>query len=208
MKSWFENGKPWQAFKNFAIIFSFVMNFIMLLVLLVAAPLILPGINAIAGPLVGGLSDSFVDMSNATISQTIPLDTEMPIGFSLPLSTTTNVIITQEVPLQEVPAEFIITGGGDGFISGQVYLSLPEGLALPVALDLTVPVSETVPVVMDVPVEIPLNETDLGTPFNTLKRLFTPLDTLIQKLPGSNAELFDRIMQRSAVDPAAVDVEP
>jgi hypothetical protein len=210
MKSWLSEGKPWQAFKNFAILFSFIFNFVLLLVLLIAAPLILPVVNAVAEPLVGGLSDSFVDMSSATISQTIPLNTEMPIAFTLPLSTTTNVIITEKVPLREIPAEFVITGGGDGFISGVVFLSLPEGLSLPVALDLDVMVEETIPVVMNVPVEIPLNETDLGAPFNTLKALFIPLDRLIQNLPGNNAELFSRIMQPQPEEPppAAAETQP
>lgn len=50
---WVWSGKPWQAFKTFAIIFSFVMNFVLLVVLLIAAPLILPIVDSIAEPLVG-----------------------------------------------------------------------------------------------------------------------------------------------------------
>ena len=33
-RKWVWTGKPWQAFKTFAIIFSFIMNFVLLLVLL------------------------------------------------------------------------------------------------------------------------------------------------------------------------------
>ena len=35
--SWVWEGKPWEAFKSFAIIFSFVLNFILLIVLLLLA---------------------------------------------------------------------------------------------------------------------------------------------------------------------------
>lgn len=197
-RNWAWNGKPWQAFKTFAIIFSFIMNFVLLLVLLIAAPLILPIVDEIAEPIVGGLNDSFVDMSTATISQTIPLNTQMPISFTLPLEETTSVVVVEDVALQRIPAQFVITGGGDGFISGEVYLSLPQGLELPVALDLDVAVDQTIPVVMDVPVQIPLNETDLGDPFMRLRSLFEPLDRLIKGLPSTNDELFRRV----AEDPA------
>ena len=30
-RKWVWSGKPWQAFKTFAIIFSFIMNFVLLL---------------------------------------------------------------------------------------------------------------------------------------------------------------------------------
>ena len=74
-------------------------------------------------------------------------------------------------------------------------MALPEGLALPVALNMPVAVNQTIPVVMDVPVQIPLQETELGGPFNTLRGLFEPLDRLIKGLPASNDELRDRITQ-------------
>ncbi|MBK7894952.1 MAG: hypothetical protein WAS33_06035 [Candidatus Promineifilaceae bacterium] len=196
---WVWSGKPWQAFKTFAIIFSFVMNFVLLVVLLIAAPLILPIVDSIAEPLVGGLSDSFVDMSNATISQTIRLDTTMPISFTLPLQEETNVVLTEGVPLT-IPAQFTLPGGG-GQINGNVILELPAGLELPVALDLEVAVDQTIPVVMDVPVQIPLQDTDLGGPFNTLRGLFEPLDQLIKGLPSSNEELMNRVTQSNPMMP-------
>ncbi len=192
-RKWVWSGKPWQAFKTFAIIFSFIMNFVLLLVLLIAAPLILPIVNSVAEPIVGGLSDSFVDMSNATISQTIALDTTMPISFTLPLATETDVVIVRAVPLN-IPARFTLPDGG-GQINGSVSLELPAGLPLPVALDLEVDVDQTIPVKMEVPVQIPLQETDLGGPFNTLRGLFEPLDRLIKGLPSSNEELKNRVTQ-------------
>ncbi len=204
----FRDMKPWQAFKTFAILFSFVMNFVLLIVLLLAAPLILPIVNDIANPIVGGLNDSFVDMSTATISRRIEVNDEMDIAFTLPLSATTNVLVVEDVKLEGVPAQFLLPGGG-GAINGQVFLSLPKGLLLPVQLGLDVPVDQTIPVNLAVDVDIPLSETELGGPFNKLRSLFEPLAELLGGLPSSNADLFDRILGRDAdaVEPVAVGSE-
>ena len=201
--------KPWQAFKTFAILFSFVMNLVLLIVLLLVAPLIIPIISDIANPIVGGLNDSFVDMSTATISRTIEVNDEMGIAFTLPLETTTNVLVVNSVPLEGVPAQFVLPNGG-GSINGQVYLSLPEGLELPVHLALDVPVDQTIPVNLAVDVNIPLNETELGGPFNKLRSLFEPLAGLLGGLPASNQELFNRIVARTpdTAEPVAADPYP
>jgi hypothetical protein len=191
-KRLFWDSKPWQAFKTFAIIFSFTVNVVVLIVLLAILPLILPIVDIIAKPLVGGLNDSFVDMSEATISRTIAVNDELDIAFTLPLATDTVVTVTENVPLSSVPARFVLPGGG-GYINGFVSLELPQGLQLPVYLSLEVPVEQTIPVNLSVAVEIPLNETELGKPFNTLVSLFTPLDEALESLPGSNQELFDRL---------------
>lgn len=189
--SWVWEGRPWAAFKSFAIIFSFVINFVLIIILLLIAPMVFPVIvNNIADPIVGGLNDSFVLMNSATISQTIPLDTDMVLRTTIPLNTTTNVRLVEDVPLS-VNATFVLPGGG-GSINGNVILSLPNGTELPVALDLNVPVSQTVPVVMEVPVQIELSKTELGVPFDKLQGLFTPLDNLVSNLPESNEEFFQR----------------
>jgi hypothetical protein len=192
MQNSFWQGKPWQAFKSFAILFSFVMNLILLLVLLVAAPIVLPALNTIAEPLVGGLNDSFVAMGEANIVRTIDVVDEIPIEFILPLEQQTNVIVTSPVPLQ-AQTTFVLPGGG-GQINGTVFLELPAGLNLPIALNLNVPVSQTVPVALAVDVVIPLSDTELGKPFGDLQALFAPLDNLVSSLPASNQELFERIL--------------
>jgi hypothetical protein len=197
-RKWVWSGKPWQAFKTFAIIFSFIMNFVLLLVLLIATPLILPIVDSIAEPLVGGLSDSFVEMSEAKIVQTITVTDKIPINFTLPLEEETEVVIVRSVPLN-IPAQFVLPGGG-GQINGSVSLELPEGLPLPVRLDLDVLVDQEIDIQLPVDVEIPLKDTELGGPFNTLRALFEPLDRLIKGLPSSNDELFNRLTQ---TDPPA-----
>lgn len=198
-RKWVWSRKPWQAFKTFAIIFSFVMNFVLLIVLLIAAPLILPIVDTVAEPLVGGLSDSFVDMSNATISRTIEVEDTIPINFVLPLDTETDVVVVEAVPLN-IPAQFTLPDGG-GQINGNVTLALPDGLTLPVKLNLNVPVDQEIDVALAVDVQIPLQETDLGGPFNTLRGLFEPLDRLIKGLPSSNDELMNRVTQSNPTLP-------
>lgn len=195
MNELFWQARPWQAFKNFAIIFSFVTNLVLLVVILLSLPLIIPGVNSIARPLVGGLSQSFVQMGEASIVRTIEVNDELPISFSLPLQEETNVVLVEPVPMT-VPATFTLPGGG-GSINGVVSLELPAGTTLPVALDMQVPVSETIPVRLDVGVDIPLQETELGAPFNTLQGLFAPLDRFLGGLPQDNDDLFQRLERRA-----------
>lgn len=194
MRNWIWQARPWQAFKSFAILFSFTMNLVLLIGLLLAAPYILPALDTIATPLVGGLSESFQQMGDARIERTITVEDTVPVQFDLPLETTTIVTLAQPVPLS-VPASFSFPGGG-GAINGTVALQLPAGTQLPIDLALNVPVSNTIPVNLNVAVDIPLNETDLGQPFGTLQRLFTPLDTMLRQLPADNDELINRVTQR------------
>lgn len=176
------------------------MNFVLLIVLFIAAPLILPIVNSIVDPLVGGLSDSFVDMSDATISRTITVEDTIPINFTLPLNSETEVVLVRPVQLENVPTTFVLPGGG-GQIVGNVNLELPANLVLPVQLNLDVPVDQEIDVSLAVDVDIPLQETELGGPFNTLRGLFEPLDRLIKGLPASNEELMNRVTRSNPVMP-------
>ncbi len=194
-KKWLWSGKPWQAFKTIALFFSFGMNLIMLIAMLALAPLIIPIVADIARPIVGGLNSSFVDMSSAKIERVIEVNDSLDVEFTLPVEASTTVVIYEDVALEGVPARFVLPDGG-GVINGQVYLSLPDGLSLPVELSLDVPVRNTIPVKLAVAVDIPLNETELGGPFNKLESLFAPLDELLQGLPATNDELLDRVLQK------------
>ena len=204
MRKWVWDGKPWMAFKTFAIIFSFIVNAVLLLVLLIAAPLILPIVNDVARPIVSGLNESFVDMGEANISRTIEVNDTIPIAFTLPLNTETQVVLVDNVALSGVPTTFNLPGGG-GSINGSVTLVLPKGLVLPVSLSLDVPVDQEIDVSLAVDVDIPLAETELGAPFNRLQSLFGPLDNLIRGLPDSNIELFSRVADNEkSADPVEV----
>lgn len=197
-QKWIWSSKPWQAFKTFAIIFSFIMNFVLLLVLLFVLPLLLPILNDVAKPIVGGLDQSFNEMSSANITQQIEVRDTMPISFTLPLNASTDVLVTEGVPLN-IPASFTLPGGG-GQINGSVTLELPAGLTLPVQLEMEVPVDQEIDVALDVPVNIPLAETELGVPFQRLQSLFGPLNQLVDNLPDSNDELFNRVAGESEAD--------
>lgn len=177
-------GKPWQAFKSFAIIFSFTVNLILLIVLLLVGPLILPIVSDIVVPIVDDLDVSFVEMGDADILRTIKVDDTLDIDFVVPLQTETNVVLSQDVRLLR-PATVSFPGNAS-VIYGQVELTLPAGLVLPVDLTLDVPVKQTIPVLLDVAVEIPLDETDLGEPFERLETRFGPLNSLLRSLPQSN----------------------
>lgn len=201
---WLYGGKPWEAFKTVALIFSFVVNIIFFIVLLIIAPLVLPIVNGIVNPLVSGLNESFVQMGEAEINRQILVDDELDISFVVPLNTDTRVVVTEGVPLNNVPAQFVLPGGG-GYINGNVSLTLPEGLALPVHLELDVPVEQTIPVQLAVDVNIPLDETELGVPFENLQAIFGPLERTLTSLPTSNEDLINRII---VVPQGEVEVVP
>lgn len=191
MRQFFWQNRPWQAFKNFAIIFSFIVNIVLILVLGVVALLLFPFLSNMVTPLVGGLNDSFIEMEGASIKQTIQVDDTMPINFSLPLAQETNVVLAADVPLS-VPAIFSLPAGG-GTINGQVSITLPKDTILPVKLNLNVPVDQEIPVKLAVPVDIKLSETDLGTPFDRLVANFGPLTGFLKGLPANNDEFTTRL---------------
>jgi hypothetical protein len=184
MNDFLKRFKPWQAFKNVAVIFSFVVNLGLIIALLLILPLIRPLVNGTVKPLVSGLDESFVEMNQASIRRSISIHDTIPIEFIVPLDTTSTVILSKDVVLDDHPISMVLPGGG-GYINGNVTLVLPAGLELPVALALDVPVKEDIPIDLEVAVEIPLRETELSTPFARLQGLFGPLvDQLDRYFPN------------------------
>jgi hypothetical protein len=177
--------RPGQAFKNVALIFSFIVNFVLLIVLLLLLPHIVPILNGTAVPIVDGLSESFIEMNQATITRTISVEDTVPVNLDIELSTSTVVTLTEDVVLGNYPITLVFPGGG-GHISGSVTLVLPTGLSLPVQLNLGVPVRDQIPVNLAVEVSIPLTETQLSTPFARLENLFSPLADQLDQLPKDN----------------------
>lgn len=206
-----EHLKPvWKAFKDIAIVFSFTVNFILVLaLLLVGMPTLRLALALNAGlaqPILRDLDAAFVQLGQSTIDTTIPidepiaiqfhlpLDQELPINFPLSIDQDTVVTLRQPVPLYHLPAQFTLPSGG-GVINGSVSLSLPAGVRLPIHLSmvvpvsqtipvqLTVPVSETVPVQMDVPVAIPLGKAGLDPAVQELRSVFWPLQSQLEELP-------------------------
>lgn len=199
----------WNAFRDIAIIFSFAVNFVLVVVLLVVS---IPALRAVFAlktglvePLLSDLDSAFVDLGQATIDTAVqidepipiqfdlPLDQPLPIDFQLPIEQDTTVVLNAPVPLY-MPARFNLPGGG-GSINGSVSLSLPAGMQLPIRLSMLVPVSQTIPVRMNVPVNqtipirmvvpvhIKLGEAGLDPVVQELRGAIQPTKLQIESLP-------------------------
>jgi hypothetical protein len=168
---------------RFMVIFSFIVNFILVLVLLGLGLFIFEIKNQVAQPLVTGLHQTAVGLDRATIDWTIPVRDYLPLDLTIPLETRTTVVLAAEVPLQ-VDASIVLNGQQ---IPVDVSLSLPEGTALDVYLDLDVPVRQSVPVSLDVRAVIPISQTQLHDPIQNLGLLFEPLAIALTNLPNDFA---------------------
>ena len=171
----------WNAFKTVALLLSFTLNLILVIVTLLLLMQIFQIKNGILEPLIDGLHRNFVGLDEAVIERTINVDDQIPVQFDLPLSQSTNVILTADVPIA-ANASFTLPGGG-GMINGRVDIVLPEGLVLPIQLDMSVPVDTTIPIHLPVAVEIPLNETELHKPFDNLRELLQNYVCALDNLP-------------------------
>ena len=169
----------WLAFEKFALLFSFVVNVILLVVVLVLLGLVLPIRDYIARPIMNDVMAEIDRLGETHITTEITVEDEIQVRFDLPLSQKVTVTTTEAVPLT-TQAFFTLPGGG-GYIRGTVSLDLPANTALPVMLDTTVPVDEAVPVRITVPVDINLGETDLKTSVDNFRALLEPVDNLLGK---------------------------
>jgi hypothetical protein len=202
----------WNAFKNIAIILSFIANFVLIVVLLVVMQNLFIIKNDVAEPLVDGLHENFVGLNEAEIVADVTVDDEIPISFTLPVEDTipvqftlpvqqdrTEVVLVEDVAIGNMPAQFT-TGPGSTLV-GSVSITLPAGTRLPVALDmlvevdhqlpvaLKVDVEQKVPVQLNVPVNIQLRDTQLTEPFSNLRLLFEPFVQALDNLPGRWADV-------------------
>ena len=199
----------WDAFKDVAIVFSFAVNFILIVVLIVVSVPALRTVftlkTGLVEPLLNDLDTAFVGLGEATVDTTVeinepipiqfdlPLDQPLPISFQLPIEQDTVVVLTEAVPLN-APAQFSLPGGG-GVINGSVSLWLPVGMRLPIHLSMAVPVSatipvrmnvpvnQTVPIQMSVPVHIQLGESGLDPVVGELRGAIQPVKYQIESLP-------------------------
>jgi len=183
-----------RGFWRFMVIFSFIVNFILVVVLLGLVLLIFDIKTNIATPLVNGLHSSFVGLKASTIDWSIPVDQEailngaIPLSLNIPLQQNTFVRLTEDVPitvLADITGPIILN-------NATVSLSLPRDLILPVALDLNVPVQQDLQlnnqpmgVTMDVRAVIPLSQTQLADPVANLELLFNPLTRILGNLPDN-----------------------
>lgn len=172
----------WDAFKNVAIIFSFTVNFVLVVVLLLVLGWVLfPTKTDVVEPMLDNLQGAVNALDDATIFRTISIDEQVPVSFTLPLNQPTTVVLSKDVELVR-PATFFLPGGG-GSINGTVVLNLPTGLELPIQLDLDVPVNNVIPVKFPVEVTIPLKETELNQVVVELNNVLEPVRKLLDDLP-------------------------
>lgn len=169
--------------KNFMILFSFIVNLVLIIIVVVLALTIFEIKNNIVTPLITGLHSSFVGLDEATIDWTIPVRDSIPIVLNIPLQTETVVTLTQPVPLS-VTADITLPGVGV-LNNANVNLTLPQGLPLPVQLDLNVPVDAQLDIALDVRAIIPLSETQLHDPINNLRLTFEPIARALYNLPNN-----------------------
>lgn len=163
---------------RFMVIFSFIVNIVLVVVLIGLGVLIFDIKNNVAQPLVGGLYSSFVGLDQATIDWTIPVRDTIPVNLDIQLQTDTVVTLVQPVPLN-VQALIDLPGLNASNVPATVNLTLPQGLQLPVALDVPVPVREELDIALDVRAVIPLAETQLHDVANNLKLLFEPFARIL-----------------------------
>lgn len=194
-----------RFFWRFMIIFSFIVNLILVLVLVGALLFIFEIKKGIADPLIGGLHSTAVGLENATIDWTIPVRDTIPVNLDVQLDTDTVVVLTANVPLQ-VNAQIDLPGINAYGVAANVNLTLPQGLVLPVHLDLDVPVREpALPVSLDVRAIIPLRETQLADPIRELALLFEPLAIGLHNLPNDFNETFATVGQLLSGEKKAED---
>ncbi|MBZ0295855.1 MAG: hypothetical protein K8L99_25070 [Anaerolineae bacterium] len=169
---------------RFMIIFSFIVNIILVGVLAFLLINIFTITNDVANPLISGLHSSFVALSEADIDWTIPVRDTIDVNFTVPLNTDTVVVLTEPVPLT-ASAQITLN---NSTVTTPVSLTLPVGLRLPVHLNLDVPIDETLPVSLDVRAVIPLEQTQLADVAGNLRLLFEPLSRALNNLPQNWGE--------------------
>jgi|GEM_PF-431667 len=195
---------------RFMVIFSFIVNFVLIVVLLLAGLFIFQIKNQVADPLIGGLHSTAAGLGESTIDWVIPvrdslgIDLEVPINAGTILSEVTEiggVPVTEQIPGETVvtltrPVPIAITGayidaGNLQLTNATVNITLPAGTQLPVALDLVLGLQEDIPVELDVRAVIPLGQTQLNDPINQLGLLFEPLAIGLHNLPDDFSEAGD-----------------
>ncbi|GIK28041.1 MAG: hypothetical protein IT298_01495 [Chloroflexi bacterium] len=176
-----------RSFWRFMVIFSFIVNLVLVVVVLILAATLFDIKHNIAEPLVGGLYSAFVGLEDATIDWTIPVRADVPVNLDIPINQNTVVTLTEAVPLTVVAQ---IQAPSLTLSNARVSLSLPVGLQLPVALNLPVTVDDTLPVSLDVRAVIPLKETQLYDVARSLQLMFEPLAVALYNLPQNWGEAF------------------
>jgi hypothetical protein len=169
----------WNALKNFSLVISMITNLVLIVVVLVLITQI-GAIKLTLGSVLGQLDSAFEGLGESTIVDSIAIDQQVPVKFTLPLNQDTTVVTQGPVPIN-VPATFSL--GPFGTINGTVSLQLPTGTSLPVHLDLSVPVETQIAVKFNQPVAINLYAKGLGPVVDKLRASLGPVIQMVKQLP-------------------------
>ncbi|MEP0806517.1 MAG: hypothetical protein HRF47_13605 [Chloroflexota bacterium] len=173
------------AFWTIASVFSFAVNLALLIVLAVLLQNFRTlGVTLTRLPdhLLGGLYTNFVKMDEAHIRTVIPVSKEIPVQFTLNVSGSTNVTLSEDVVI--TGALVTVNTGGLNINRARADIILPQGTVLPIFIqNLVVPVDQKVLAELDVAVDIPLNQTELHEPFVGLRRVVEPFYCLLNPCP-------------------------
>ncbi len=171
------------AFWTITGLVSLTINVVLIVILVTLGGQLFTLKQMVKDQLLGGLYQNFVMMDQASIRTSIPVETNVPAKFDLPLETDTTVTLTDNVFIDNA---YVSLDTGGLHIQGAVTdITLPAGTQLPVHLSLVVPVDQQIPVKLNVAVDIPLKETDLHAPFVGLQEVVKPYYTLVDDTPNS-----------------------
>jgi len=162
-----------------------LVNIILIVVLLSIGQQLFALKKVVESDVLGGLYQNFVMMDDAHIRTSIPVSTEVPAKFDLPLKTDTTVTLIEDTLLTNATIYDLNAGGILTIRRASTNIILPAGTRLPITLDLTVPVDQKIPVQLMVDVDIPLNQTELHQPFVGLRDVVDPYYTYLNRLPDS-----------------------
>ncbi len=172
------------AFWTVTSILSLIVNIILIVILVTLARQLFSLKEVVQTQLLGGLYGNFVKMDGAHIRATIPVQTNVPAKFDLPLNTTTVVTLTENTVIPRATI-YDFRSGTLTITNATSNIILPAGTQLPIALNLTVPVDQQIPVSLNVEVDIPLNQTELHEPFVGLQEVVRPYYNLLGETPNS-----------------------
>lgn len=189
-RRWIRAEKIGPAFWTISSLVSMLVNIILIVVLISLGKQLFTLKKVVGDQVLGGLYNNFVLMDDAHIRTTIPVSTEVPAKFDLPLNTTTTVTLTEDTTLPNATIYNFDAQGVVKITRASANIILPAGTKLPIALNLTVPVDQKIPVKLNVDVDIPLNRTELHEPFVGLRNVIGPYYNYLDTLPDSWPDVF------------------
>ncbi len=192
LKRFLWQRKVTPAFWTTASVISLTINVILIVALILLGRELFGLKNLVTEQLLYGLYDNFVLMDDANIDSIINVDDSLPVIFDLPVIANTTVILTEDTTI--TGARVWINSAVLNINNASATIMLPAGTELPIALNIMVPVDTTVPVVLNIPISIPLNQTDLHTPFVGLQSVLAPYLIQLYQAPNSWNDVLCRVI--------------